>query len=83
MKEQDLIDLGFTKEVDEDFYYYVYDFASRKSFISEKGLSLITQANDEVINNEWVVEFFDLNPSIALTDKESVETLIKIINKTK
>ena len=75
MKEQDLIDLEFTKEFGEDFYYYVYDFA--------RGLSLITQANDEVVNNEWVVEFFDSNSAIAFTDKESVESLIKLINKAK
>jgi len=75
MKEQDLIDLEFTKEFGEDFYYYVYDFA--------RGLSLITQANHEVVNNEWVVEFFDSNPAIAFTNKESVESLIKLINKAK
>ena len=79
MKEQDLIDLEFTKEFGEDFYYYVYDFA--------RGLSLITQANDEVVNNEWVVEFvvefFDSNSAIAFTGKESVESLIKLINKAK
>ena len=71
IKEQDLIDLGFTKEFGEDFYYYVYDFS--------KGLSLITKANDEVINNEWEVEFFELNPAITFTDKESLKTLIKLI----
>jgi hypothetical protein len=75
MKEKDLIDLGFTKEDDDNFYYYVYDFA--------RGLSLITQANDEVVNNEWVVEVFETDPTIRFTDKESIEALIKIINKAK
>ena len=75
MKEQDLIDLGFKKENGDNFYYYVYDFA--------RGLSLITQANDDVVNNEWVVEFFDSNSAIAFTDKESLEKLIKLINKAK
>ncbi len=80
MKEQDIIDLGFTKEFGDNFYYYTYDLAS--------GLGLITQANDEVVNNKWYVEFFDSPPydvanTIRFTDKESVETLIKIINKAK
>ena len=75
MKKQDLIDLGFKKENDDDFYYYTYDFT--------KGLSLITNANDEVVDNEWVVEFFDSNTAIAFTDKESVEKLIKLINNNK
>ena len=74
MKEQDLINLEFTKELGEDFYYYVYDFT--------RDLSLITQANNEVVNNEWVVEVFE-SSTIRFTDKESVEKLIKLINKAK
>jgi len=74
MKEQDIIDLGFTKEITEDFYYYVYDIA--------RGFSLITQASDEVVDNKWVVEVFETS-TIRFTDKESVETLIKTINKAK
>ena len=71
IKEQNLVDLGFTKEFGEDFYYYVYNFA--------RGLSLITKANDEVVNNEWEVDFFESNPAITFTDKESLKTLIKLI----
>ena len=41
MKEQDIIDLGFTKEFGDNFHYYTYDFA--------RGFSLITQASDEVV----------------------------------
>lgn len=74
MKEQDIIDLGFTKEFGDNFYYYTYDLASC--------FGLITQANDEVVNNEWVVEVFETS-TIRFTDKESVETLIKTINKAK
>ena len=74
MKEQDIIDLGFTKEFGDNFYYYTYDLA--------KGFSLITQASDEVVNNEWVVEVFETS-MIRFTDKKSVKTLIKIINKAK
>ena len=74
MKEQDLVDLGFTKEFGEDFYYYVYDFA--------RGLSLITSANDEVVDNKWVVEVFE-SSTIRFTDKEPVKTLITTINNGK
>ena len=75
MKEQDIIDLGFTKESGDNFYYYTYDFAS--------GFSLITQASDEVINNEWFVEIFETNPMIRFTVKEHVESLINIMNKAR
>ena len=75
MKEQDLINLGFTKEVEEDFYYYVYDFT--------RGFSLITNANDELINGKWVVEVFETNDKIQFTNIDNVKKLIKIINKAK
>ena len=75
MKEQDIIDLGFTKEFGDNFYYYTYDFDSR-------GFSLITQASDEVVDNKWVVEVFEYR-GICFTDKKPVKKLIKIINKAK
>lgn len=71
MKEQDLIDLGFTKEVEKNFYYYVYDFS--------KGLSLITQANCEVVGNEWFVEVFDYE-SLKI---DKLDVLIDFINVIK
>jgi len=78
MKEQDLVDLGFTKEFTELFYYYTYNLA--------RGFLLITQASDEVVDNKWVVEFFDhpyQTTEVGFTDKELVETLITTINKAK
>lgn len=75
MKEQDIIDLGFTKEVEDGFYYYVYDFA--------RGFSLITNANDELINGEWVVEVFETSDTIQFTNIDNVKKLIKLINKVK
>ena len=75
MKEQDIIDLGFTKEFGDNFYYYTYDLA--------RGLVLITQANDEVVDNKWFVEVFETDIKIRFTDKKPVETLIKIITKAK
>ena len=61
MKEQDLIDLGFTKEVEKDFYY---------------GLSLITQADNEVVDNEWSVEVFE-HESLKI---DKLNDLIEFIN---
>ena len=81
MKEQDLINLGFKKEglallkEGENFYYYVYDFA--------KGFSLITNANDELIKGEWVVEVFQTSDKIQFTNIDNVKKLIKLINKAK
>ena len=78
MKEQDLVDLGFTKEFTELFYYYTYNLA--------RGFLLITQTSDEVVDNKWFVEFFDhpyQTTEIGFTDKELVETLITTINKAK
>lgn len=75
MKEQDIIDLGFTKEFGDNFYYYTYDLA--------RGLSLITQANDEVVDNKWFVEVFETDIKIRFTDKKPIKKLIKIINKAK
>lgn len=72
MKEQDLIDLGFTKEVEKDFYYYVYDFS--------KGLSLISQANNEVIGNEWYVEVFE-HESIKIDKLNDLIDFINVIKK--
>ena len=75
MKEQDLIDLGFQKQNDDDFYYYTYDFT--------KGLSLITNANDEVVDNKWVVEIFNTEDEIRFTDKQDLNDLIELINSNK
>ena len=75
MKEQDIIDLGFTKEFGDNFYYYVYDFA--------RGFSLITQASDEVVDDKWFVEVFETDQTIRFTNKGLVEALIIIINNGK
>ena len=75
MKEQDIIDLGFTKEFGDNFYYYTYDFA--------RGFSLITQASDEVVDDKWFVEVFETDQTIRFTNKGLVEALIIIINNGK
>ena len=77
MKEQDLIDLGFKKEIDRDngqeYYYYVYDFG--------RGLSLISNANDETINGKWFAEIFEEN--VRFTNKKDLQVLINVVNKNK
>ena len=58
MREKDLIQLGFerqdvtAKEVgtDNEFYYYTLEI---------EDLCLITNASDEVVNDEWKVFIFD------------------------
>ena len=86
MTEQDLIDLGFTKEVDpgvqcsdqdgnewieDEYHYYVYDLVI--------GLGLISCANVNAMDGEWFVELFDTWPEIRFTDKEEVRSLIDLL----
>ena len=73
MKEKDLIDLGFKKEYgDTKWYYYAYDLAD--------GLSLITNASDELLNNEWYVEVFE-SGQIRFINKKELEGFINIVRK--
>ncbi len=86
MTEQDLIDLGFTKEVDpgvpcsdqegnewteDEYHYYAYDLVI--------GLGLLSCASDHVVDGEWFVDLFDTYPSIRFTDKEEVRSLINLL----
>jgi hypothetical protein len=76
MKEQDLIDLGFKKEIElgsiGEYYYYVYDFG--------RDLCLISNANDE--SEDWFVEIFE-EDNIRFTTKEDLEIFINVVNKNK
>ena len=81
MKEQDLIDLGFERvnvspeeAGDENgFHYYTYDFSD------SRGLSLISNSNDEAEKEkQWSVEIFDYD-NILFTDKKMVLEFINII----
>jgi hypothetical protein len=78
MTEKDLVDLGFEKcigELDEpDWYYYTYDFAS--------GLSLISCGSDELIDGEWVVEFFEAT-EFQSKSKIDILQVIRAIEKIK
>lgn len=83
MVEQDLIELGF-KRVDvtavesgypEDWYYYTYDFT--------RGLSLISNDNEEAQLKGWYVEFFDTGTDIRFTSHTQLLDLIHIIENAK
>ena len=83
MTEKELISLGFKKQVEsyylpvkDPFYYYTLDIV--------EGLYCITDANDEVGNDEWSVELsFDCNPRIKFKDVKSFIELINILNQNK
>jgi len=80
MTEQEIISLGFEKKLVEalggSFYYYTLDIV--------EGLCFITDANDEVENDEWIVELsFDCNPRIKFRDIKSLTELINLLNQNK
>ena len=81
MKEQDLIELGFKRtdvsaeeSGDEAFYYYDIDFGD------QRGISFISPANNEVIDNKWFVEVFE-DTSIRIDTIEDLKELINILNR--
>ena len=81
MKEEDLIELGFKRtdvsaeeSGDEAFYYYDIDFGD------QRGISFISPANNEVIDNKWFVEVFE-DTSIRIDTIEDLKELINILNR--
>ena len=80
MSEKELLELGFNKHTDKDldnpFYYYTLDIV--------EGLYCITDANDEVENDEWIVELsFDCIPRIKFKDVKSLTELINLLTQNK
>jgi len=83
MTEQGLIKLDF-KRVDvspeeagdeNGFHYYTYDFSN------SRGLSLISNSNDEAKEDEqWSVQIFDYD-DISFTDVERLLDFINIIKE--
>lgn len=78
MKEKDLVELGFEKEVSLDlingepeFYYYVKDIT--------KGLTFITNTDDEARDDGWYVEFFNTNIPVRYYDSDTLKKLFKLI----
>ena len=80
MKEQDLLNLGFQRfeqdDEDDKFYYYSYDLKGESG-----GGSLLTQADDEVVDGEWFVYGWDINENLRFESSEDVETYIKVLEK--
>ena len=75
MTEQQLIDLGFTKEEGEGFYYYYYDIT--------ENLSLISCDSDEAEEEgKWYVEIFEDN-LIRMNRQEEIETFINLLKELK
>lgn len=78
MTEEQLQELNFVREdIDEyegdETYYYVLNLVD--------GLTFITEANDEVKNNDWSVEVFDTNPPLKFNNFEDLKMLINILKK--
>ena len=80
MKEEELIQLGFERvdvsakeSGDKAFYYFTYD-------IGNGTISLITQSNDEVKDNNWHVEVFD-DTSIRFETIEDITKFIQVTEK--
>lgn len=74
--EQNLIDLGFEKNMDlsGDFYYYFLPFAM--------GFGLISCASDEV-DGGWYVDVFDTSPIIRFRDYAELSNFIDIVKRNK
>lgn len=85
MKEQDLIDLGFTRQdecgievsddteaiwIEDNYHYYVYDFAL--------GFSLISSEFDA---ERCYVDIFNTEPTIRFDDIKELKRFIKLIEK--
>ena len=80
MTEKELISLGFEKYIEKNigkpFFYYTLDIV--------EGLYCITDANDEIENDEWIVELsFDCIPRIKFKDVKSLTELINLLNQNK
>lgn len=77
MKEQDLIDLGFTKRVQEseifiadNYYFYEMKFTDDHSLTSNE--------NDNAGENNWTVS---INFDIVITKLENLKDYINIIKR--
>ena len=77
MKEEDLINLDFTRNdetaessgASNDWHYYTYDIGS---------FSLISAGSDEVKNDEWFVEVFN-SPEIIFTSYTELSILLTLL----
>jgi len=78
MKEQDLIDAGFTrKDVpkeesgnDKDFHYYVLDVVD--------GITLVSDSTEEIDGDSWTVDCFEVD-KILIKDVESLTNFLETL----
>lgn len=77
MKEQNLIELGFERnddnDGDNDYYYYTLELGNDYS-----PLCLISNGNDEAGDNDWSVSIFDYE-SIIFTELKQLKELINLL----
>lgn len=72
MTEHELQLLGFEKQnSDEDWYYYTYTVA--------RGLEFITNASDEIEDDNWFVEFFESDPVVRFAEFGEVQAFINLL----
>lgn len=80
MTEKDLINFGFQREHvsaresgSTAFYYY---------HLTSCGMDLISCANDELKDGEWVVQILE-NDEIRITNKWWLSILLKLLDKNR
>jgi hypothetical protein len=81
MTEKEIQLLGF--EINHDngkgdwdpYHYYTYDIAD--------GLELISNASDEIKDENWYVEIFNTDPCIRFYDFAEVQALLNLLDKRK
>lgn len=78
MSEQDLIELGFSKQVvlvkesgnQYDYYYYTLDLMD--------GIAFYSSGNDEMINGEMYIKCFEV-PDMHITSRYDFENLLTVL----
>ena len=80
MKEKDLQEIGFEKELINEYegdtsYYYSYRIS--------KGMDFISSASDEIVDDDWFVEVFDTEEPIRFYEALDIKNLIEILQNAK
>ena len=78
MKEKHLIELGFKKEVEDYYYYYTLNIG--KQAYDSLNFCLISNASDEIVDDNWSVSIFDYD-FIKFTELLDLVQFIELIKK--
>ena len=80
MTEKDILNLGFVKQFSFDtidgepeYYYYIKKFTD--------GLEFITNDSNELVDDNWFIEFFNTDKPVRYYDLKDVLNLFNIIKK--